>query len=124
MKKANLSKREISKFIFAVLLIAGYLYYAGVVEPLLSRSKALDESISAKDKELKLIIETIKKSKTMEEEYKNIVDVFKQKGKDEEVMSLLLNEIEGSSKKVNIVISDMKPQKVKDHNFIITSLLA
>lgn len=113
----SLSSRERNLFITVVVLSIVYFSYQFVVVPLRNREQAAEDQIDAQQQILndkrRIIARGVAKT-TNYEYYRNL---FRQEGRNEQVMSGILKEIEEVAKNFDVRIASLKPQRVNENQF-------
>ena len=117
MSKQILSQREKNIFILCLSLIVIYLLYQFVFIPMNSKDKILGNRIKVVEKKLLKAKQKVQKAKMFKDDAESSMQSFKQKGSNEEVMSSMLSAIEEVAGKGEVVLADVKPQKVKKEEF-------
>jgi len=110
----QLTKREQYIFTVAMIAVAVYAGFNGIVKPLKGRIDLVEGRIAGKERQLNKYLRMIRRAKALEEDHRFYLDHFKQSGTDEEVMSAILSEIEEVSRKLGVSISDLKPKRVRN----------
>jgi len=113
----NFSNREKKIFLVALFFVFSYGIYLFGYIPFQGKAQELDADIKKAEKQLRENYRLIRKSSFFNRDFKDILEVFSQKASDEEVMSSILTEIEAVASKIEIDISDKKPQKPRRVNF-------
>ena len=113
----NFSQRERKIAVALILVIGVYGLFQGIYIPYKNKKETLNKRILTTQKKFKKNLVTIKKSEMLETKYRPILENFKQRGSDDQVMSAILAEIEGVATQVNMRIADMKPKRVRQVDF-------
>ncbi len=116
--KRDFTKRERNIFIVLMALLVFFYLMQLVIKPLYVENISLDQSINIKLKTLKKELKKIEKSKLIEQKYRAFLSTFSQKKSEEEIMSEFLSSIEVVSRKMNLSISDLKPNKIKKEELV------
>ena len=117
MAQRKLSTRESMILMVCLLLAAGYIGYNFVFQPMEEELTILDSKIRIAEKRLRDSRRTILKAPGITAEYENFENAFKQKESDSQVMAGILSEIESAASDMDLRLTDMKPQKVKELEF-------
>ena len=113
----RLTTRERNIFIICVVLMAVYVGFNVVYKPLAQKARLMQAEIESKKERLTRDLRTIRRSKSVGDEYVVLKEKFKQDKPDEQVMSAMVSQIESIAGDLNLRISDLKPQKVKKQDF-------
>lgn len=111
------SKREKITLGLTTVILAGFLVYNFVFNPLIERLNNLNQQIILKEAKLKKHLKILSEEPSIESAFKNYADYIKQTTSEEQEMASLLSKIETVASQVNIHISDMKPRKPKSSDF-------
>ena len=90
-----------------------YISYNFAVKPLQEKIVFTETRIDKARMKLRKYKRTIRNARKVSTDYNYYRDTFKQTGKDEQVMSSILSEIEEVARKLDLRISDLKPKRVK-----------
>jgi hypothetical protein len=106
-------ERQIALVLAGVISIA--LVYRLGVFPLKDRFEQIQIKIMARQREIDRNLRVVQRAKIYEQQYGSLLENFRQKGSDEQVMSGLIRDIESLSP--DIRMTDIKPQKVRKEEF-------
>ncbi|MCK5580299.1 MAG: hypothetical protein KAJ18_03410 [Candidatus Omnitrophica bacterium] len=112
LKRVDFSKRERRISFFLVICVLAYILQAGVYKPLALKKKVLRQKIKTSEKRVRRAKRALRKGGDVSLHEKGL-EGFKQKGTDEQVMSVILSEIEQEKAELDLRIADMKPQKAR-----------
>ncbi len=113
----KLTKREQAIAVVCFIFIIVYMVYIGVYRPLNSKVAQINAQIISQETKLKKNLKIIKEAQGLEDEYKAYLGNFAQSKPNEQVMSSILSEIEGSANKLGLRISDLKPKRVQKNDY-------
>jgi Tfp pilus assembly protein PilO len=108
-----LTKREKRIFVVCVALAVVYGVYNGLIRPSGARDVSLDQTIASWQRRLNKDTRVIQKAASLDGLYDFYVDRFKQVKTNEQVMSGIVAEVEEAAGRVQLQISNINPQKVK-----------
>lgn len=113
----RLTRREQGIFVICLAMIFIFVGYGGVIKPLRAKIVSTDEEIRIYQRRLKKSTRAIRKSRELEQQYNEYLRKFKQTKTDEQVMASVLSEIESIASDFGLLISDLKPKKVKHEEY-------
>ncbi|MBF0483098.1 MAG: type 4a pilus biogenesis protein PilO [Candidatus Omnitrophica bacterium] len=107
----RLNQRE--KAIFSICLVLALVYagYNLVFKPLEARKEQVSDAITVQTKRLHKNIKSLQESADSDDKYGKLVEQYKQKVGNEQVMSEMITDIQAESKQMSLNIADLKPQK-------------
>jgi Tfp pilus assembly protein PilO len=117
MTRRALTRRETGILRVVIAAAVVLALYRGVYFSYKNRREDLQVRIAHNEKLLEKNLRAIQKSKAYEQKNQQLLDVFKQVGSDEQVMSSMISEIEQTAAALKIHLSDMKPQKNRKVDF-------
>ena len=117
MSKYKLSEREKNIFVLSLSLMAVFLLYQLAFVPMWSKDKILENKIKVLERKLLKAKKKVQKAKMFKDGTASLLLPFKQKGSNEEVMSSILSAVEEAAGKGDVVLADVKPQKVRKEEF-------
>jgi len=109
----KLTGREQVILALCIAVLSVYVGLNAVVKPLRDKIELVDREIHTYQKSMSMSMLTVQKAQELEQQYNKYLGQFKQIKTDEQVMALILSEIEEISDKFGLLISEMKPKKVK-----------
>lgn len=113
----RLTQREQAIFVLCIAMIFIFAGYSGVVKPLRTKIAFTDGEIHKYQRRLNKSTDAIQRSNELEQQYNEYLSKFKQSKTDEQVMASVLSEIEGIAGELGLLISDLKPKKVKHEEY-------
>lgn len=113
MSRLNFSSREKMITVMLAGVVAAYAFVQGLYLPFQRKNETMAQKITVAQGKLRKNLGVIEQSKGIEQKYQYVLDTFRQKGSQEQVMSSILSEIEGVAGEVNMRIADMKPKRVR-----------
>jgi len=126
MKMPASQRERLILVVFAVFVVALFIQ-RGIYLPHKDRQESLKAKIERMETLLNKNERVIQKSKAYEQKYAALLDLFQQKGTEDQVMSAMLTEIEKATAGIDVQVSDMKPQRVKKedlaNNFSVSIVL-
>jgi Tfp pilus assembly protein PilO len=117
MTRFSFSTREKRIFILLVAAVIILIFYLAVYLPTGEKMSLLENEIRVAERQLKKDVLVIRKARQLEEQDKALLEEFRQKDTDENVMSSILSEIEAVAGEVGMRIADMKPKKARRIDF-------
>lgn len=111
---ASLSDRERNLFAVVVVLAAVYVSYQFFVVPMREREQSAEEQIQANQQLLNEKRRIIARGVAKTTNYEYYQNLFRQKGRNEQVMSSILKDIEEVARNYDIRIASLKPQRVNE----------
>ncbi len=117
MNQKRLSPREIKIFILTLIVLAVYLGFRFLVEPMKENTASLQSQITLNEKRLQKNLNIIRQKEQVGKEYEKYSSLLKQKSSDEQEMTSILSEIESAANILGLRLADMKPKKTKRVDF-------
>jgi len=115
MRKFNTREKNIA--VVCAFLIFIYVNYIGLIKPLQDKLEGLNIQVQTKQAQLTKDQQRIQKAGALGNEYEDYLARFQQSGSNEQVMSSILSEIEGVAGELNLLISDLKPNRVRASDY-------
>ncbi len=113
----HLTKREKNILRVCVALAIVYAGYHGAVNPFKDQMSVMDEKIDAQQKQLNENLRLIRRAGALKNRYQFYLQRFKQDKGNEQLVSLILEEIERAADDLNLRIANLKPEGVKKEEF-------
>lgn len=117
MKNLAFTQREKRITILAATVVFVYVFYLVVYIPIKKKGGALDHKIEQAKIQLNKELKVINRSKIFDKNYRDVLEEFRQKGSDEQIMSGILSEVENVAGIARVRISEKKPKKTKKIDF-------
>ncbi len=114
---ASLSGRERTLFAATLILGAIFLSYQLIVVPMRQRQETAQEQIGTLQQLLNEKRRIIARSVAKTSNYEYYQNLFRQEGRNEQIMSGILKEIEDVARNFDIRIASLKPQRVNEEPF-------
>ena len=113
----TLTNRENKILVVCLILILGFIGYRGVFKSFQEKDADLDARIQSLELLLKKNLEVLGREEHLNQAYEDFSQGKKQTRSKEQEMTMILSQIESIAKEMNMQVSDMKPQKVKESQF-------
>ena len=113
----HLSKREKTIFGLCVTIVCAYAGYAGFIKPREANITSVNNKLRTYQERINKSLSIIQKSRHMDQQYALYLNQFRQTKTDEAIMASTLSEIEKVAGEFNLIIADLKPNKVKHEDY-------
>jgi len=113
----RLSKREKSFLWLAIIAVVCIALYILVLEPTWNKWQQLNKTIDVTERKLLKNLKIMGQKEIIDELYDKYAQSLRMKGSVEEETAVILSEIENIARQSNVIITDIKPQSVKDMDF-------
>lgn len=112
-----LTRREWNIFVLCIVIVMVYVGYNAAIKPLSQRISTVELSIQKEKNKLSKSLKVLEDQKHYKSQYIKYLSKFKQDQNNDDVMSSILSEIQQVGGKLNLRISELKPQKVQKEQY-------
>ncbi|MBF0533052.1 MAG: hypothetical protein HQL23_08170 [Candidatus Omnitrophica bacterium] len=116
MRPINQREKYFAAIVAALLLVWGAVCL--IAQPLWREKEEVSRSIRGQQKQMAESRQTIAKEKKFLPRYQFYWNAFKQKGTDEETISVFVSEIEKAANQIDLRIMELKPQKKETRGLV------